>query len=95
MRRILGLGSLLLILAGCSDVRLPEPAPEPEVVEEATPPSEPEVVEEETEAADEVELTEEDARTLVFPAVFDSTPARFHRNTGRLVLSRKCRLVRL
>ena len=40
MRRILGIGSLLLILAGCSDVRLPEPAPEPEIVEE-TPEPEP------------------------------------------------------
>lgn len=76
MRKIIALGSLLLILAGCSDVRLLEPAPEPEVVEEATPA--PEVVEE------EVELTEEDARTLVYPVVFDSTRLGFIEILGEL-----------
>ena len=48
MRKIIALGSLLLMLAGCSDVRLPEATPEPEVVEEEAAP-EPEVVEEEPE----------------------------------------------
>ena len=85
MRRILGLGSLLLILAGCSDVRLSDISPpEPEVVEETTPAPEPEVMEEETEAADEVELTEEDARSLVFPVVFDSTRLGFIEILGDL-----------
>jgi len=60
MRRILGLGSLLLILAGCSEVRLPEPAPEPEVVEEATPAPEPEIVEEAPEPEPKAEVSEVD-----------------------------------
>ena len=82
MKTLVGLVSVVVLLAGCSDVRLPEPAPEPEVVEEATP--EPEVVEEEVEAVEEVELTEEDARTLVYPVVFDSTRLGFIEILGEL-----------
>jgi hypothetical protein len=55
---MLGIGSLLLMLAGCSDVRLPEPAPEPEIVEEAAPAPEPEVVEEAPEPEPEEEVSE-------------------------------------
>lgn len=61
MRKIIGLGSLLLILAGCSDARLPEPPPEPEVVEEAAAAPEPEVVEEGTEPEPEPEPEASDA----------------------------------
>ena len=51
MRTLLGLAPVLLLLVGCSSAALPEPAPEPEVIEEATPAPEPEVVEEPEEAA--------------------------------------------
>lgn len=47
MKTLVGLVSVVVLLAGCSSVSLPEPAPEPEVVEEATP--EPEVGEGEPE----------------------------------------------
>jgi hypothetical protein len=49
MKTFLGLVSVVVLLAGCSNATLPEAAPEPEVVEEATPAPEPEVVEEEPE----------------------------------------------
>jgi len=42
MRTLLGLAPVLLLLVGCSSATLPEPVPEPEVIEEATP--EPDVV---------------------------------------------------
>jgi hypothetical protein len=82
MKTLLGVVSVVVLLAGCSTATLPEPAPEPEVVEEVTPA--PEVVEEETEAPEEVELTEEDARTLVYPVVFDSTRLGFIEILGEL-----------
>ena len=44
MKTLLGLVSVVVLLAGCSSATLPEPAPEPEVIEEAAP--EPEVIEE-------------------------------------------------
>jgi len=42
VRILLGLTPVLLLLVGCSSATLPEPVPEPEVIEEATP--EPDVV---------------------------------------------------
>lgn len=80
MGKILGFVFIVVLLGGCSNASLPAPAPEFEVVEEAT--LKPAVVEEP--AAEEVELTEEDARTLVFPVVFDSTRLGFIKTLGDL-----------
>lgn len=85
MRKLLGLAPVLLMLVGCSSATLPEPAPEPEVVEQAEPATEPvEIEEAEEDVQEEIELTEEDARTIVFPAVFDSTRLGFIEVLGEL-----------
>ena len=34
MEKVIGFASVVVLLAGCSSATLPEPAPEPEVVEE-------------------------------------------------------------
>jgi|AntAceMinimDraft_12_1070368.scaffolds.fasta_scaffold07504_5 hypothetical protein len=52
MRKILGLVAVGVLLAGCSSATLPQPAPEPEAVEEAASAPEPEVVEEQPEPDD-------------------------------------------
>lgn len=51
MGKLLGLAPVLLMLVGCSSATLPEPAPEPEVVEEAITEPETEVVDEPEEVA--------------------------------------------
>jgi len=59
MRTLLGLAPVLLLLVGCSSASLPEPAPEPEIVEEATAPSESQVIEDsEQEVVDEYTVAE-------------------------------------
>ena len=58
MRKLLGLASVLLLLAACSSAPIPEPAPAPEVEEEAIPAPELEVVEEAPEPEPKAEVGE-------------------------------------
>jgi len=60
MKTLVGLVSVVVLLAGCSSATLPESAPEPEVLEEAKAAPEPEVIEE-IEPAQEPEVVEEEA----------------------------------
>lgn len=56
MKTLVGLVSVVVLLAGCSSATLPEPAPEPEVVEEETEAPEEETTETEYDPCQEGKL---------------------------------------
>jgi len=59
MKKTFGIASLTILLTACSSASLPEPAPEPEIVEEAAPPSKSQVIEDsEQEVVDEYTVAE-------------------------------------
>ena len=78
MKTLLGLVSVVVLLAGCSSATLPEPAPEPEVIEEASP--EPEDLNEEIAPAEADPWAEWDGFGTVFltpDAITPESPSDF------------------